>query len=60
MLKKFKILPIKPNQIPIQPGLLRQPITKLLDVTNITLYQYIVGTLMYLMLITRPDIAFRV
>ncbi|KYK58962.1 hypothetical protein DCS_00089 [Drechmeria coniospora] len=62
-LSRFGLKEAKAVAIPLQPGVLKQatatPLTPL-SATDQLVYQQIVGTLMYLMLLTRPDIAFAI
>ncbi|KAK2070683.1 hypothetical protein P8C59_005160 [Phyllachora maydis] len=63
---RFNLADSKPISIPLQPGLVRQlqleeDITShLCNSTEIKLYQSLVGTAMYIMLLTRVDISFTV
>ena len=59
-LKRFNLEDSKPATIPIQPGTINQQPTKALRPKDHKLYQQIIGTLMYLMLLTRADIAFSI
>ncbi|KAK2071807.1 hypothetical protein P8C59_006202 [Phyllachora maydis] len=62
----FNLADSKPISIPLQPGLvsqlqLKEDITShLCNSTEIKLYQSLVGTAMYIMLLTRVDISFTV
>ncbi|KAK2070488.1 hypothetical protein P8C59_004975 [Phyllachora maydis] len=63
---RFNLADSKPISIPLQPGLvsqlqLEEDITShLCNSTEIKLYQSLVGTAMYIMLLTRVDISFTV
>ncbi|KAK2070999.1 hypothetical protein P8C59_005456 [Phyllachora maydis] len=63
---RFNLADSKPISIPLQPGLvsqlqLEEDITSYLcNSTEIKLYQSLVGTAMYIMLLTRVDISFTV
>jgi hypothetical protein len=62
-LEFFNLQDSKLNSIPLQPGVTGQAeLTprKLLDYSEIKLYQSLIGTVMYLMTQTRPDIGFAV
>ncbi|KAK2070916.1 hypothetical protein P8C59_005377 [Phyllachora maydis] len=63
---RFNLADSKPISIPLQPGLVSQLQLKediasyLCNSTEIKLYQSLVGTAMYIMLLTRVDISFTV
>ncbi|KAK2073973.1 hypothetical protein P8C59_008210 [Phyllachora maydis] len=63
---RFNLADSKPISIPLQPGLvsqlqLKEDITShLCNSTEIKLYQSLVGTAMYIMLLTRVDISFTI
>jgi len=62
-LRTFNLEDSRPLLVPLQPGLLNElakSYQKTVSSPEIKLYQQIIGTLMYLMLMTRPDIAFSV
>ncbi len=61
----FGLADAKPLSVPLQPNaahlaLFELKALGLLDPKNHRLFQQIIGTLMYLMLLTRPNIAFSV
>lgn len=64
-LATFNLLDSKPILIPLQPGLLGEDfkavsVNTLLSPVDMKLYQRIIGTIMYLMTQTRPDISFSI
>jgi Reverse transcriptase (RNA-dependent DNA polymerase)./Integrase core domain. len=60
MLKTFGLEDSRFIGIPLQPGLLNNASGKPVTPSEIKLLQRIIGTVMYLMLLTRPDISFAV
>lgn len=59
-LATFGLADCKPISVPLQPGVLKYSGGKPVNALEIKLLQRIIGTLMYLMLLTRPDIGFAV
>lgn len=60
-IQHFGLVEAKPAIIPLQPSLLgNTPASTDLLKAEIKLFQSIVGTVMYAMLLTRPDVAFAV
>jgi hypothetical protein len=60
MLKTFGLEDSRSVGIPLQPGVLKDPGGTPIITAEIKLLQRIIGTVMYLMLLTRPDIGFAV
>ena len=58
VLAKFGLQDTKLQLIPLQPGILNESSGKDLSPTDQSLYQSLTGTIMWLMMITRPDLAF--
>jgi hypothetical protein len=60
MLKTFGLEDSRSVGIPLQPGVLKDPGGTPIITAEIKLLQRIIGTVIYLMLLTRPDIGFAV
>jgi hypothetical protein len=57
MLEKFKMKDCKTAETPMEPGCLRL-VTNSEPFQNVTLYKQLVGSIIYLSTVSRPDIAF--
>jgi len=60
IIKRFDFQDAYPVSTPMEPGSRLTNITKTQDPTDETLYRSILGSMMYLMLCTRPDLAFAI
>ena len=58
ILSKFRMLDCKPKAVPCEPGANKASETNESDLENTNLYHEIVGSLMYLMTCTRPDLCY--
>ena len=57
-LSKFRMLDCKPKAVPCEPGANKASETNESDLENTNLYREIVGSLIYLMTCTRPDLSY--